>query len=153
MIGAVFRYAIVTLRATHDPTAPLRGALLRPIVEHYPAITDERGVCRVFVSGVQLHVVGQQSLGDGKFFRPGRARQRQPHRMPNLPLWGDPGFKLNATWPSMKSTFCPRPCGETGPSVFTVWLGRSAAIGIWATKSHLRCGPTSDPAASRWPRE
>ena len=42
MIGAVFRYAIVTLRATHDPTAPLRGALLRPIVEHYPAITDER---------------------------------------------------------------------------------------------------------------
>ncbi len=40
-IGAVFRYAIVTLRATNDPTAPLRGALLRPMVEHRPAITDE----------------------------------------------------------------------------------------------------------------
>ena len=41
-IGSVFRYAIVTLRATVDPTAPLRGALLKPIVEHRPAITDER---------------------------------------------------------------------------------------------------------------
>jgi integrase len=40
-IGSVFRYAIVTLRATNDPTAPLRGALLKPQVEHRPAITDE----------------------------------------------------------------------------------------------------------------
>ena len=30
MIGSVFRYAVVTLRATNDPTAPLRGALLTP---------------------------------------------------------------------------------------------------------------------------
>jgi integrase len=41
-IGGVFRYAIVTLRATNDPTVPLRGALLQPNVEHRPAITDER---------------------------------------------------------------------------------------------------------------
>ena len=41
-IGAVFRYAIVTMRATNDPTAPLRDALLRPKVRHQPAITDER---------------------------------------------------------------------------------------------------------------
>ena len=27
MIGGVFRYAVVTLRATNDPTGPLRGAL------------------------------------------------------------------------------------------------------------------------------
>jgi integrase len=40
-IGSVFRYAIVTLRATYDPTAPLRGALLKPNVQHRPAITDE----------------------------------------------------------------------------------------------------------------
>jgi integrase len=40
-IGSVFRYAIVTLRATNDPTAPLRGALLKPNVQHRPAITDE----------------------------------------------------------------------------------------------------------------
>ena len=41
MIGSVFRYAVVTLRATTDPTAPLRGALLRR-GQHRPAIIDER---------------------------------------------------------------------------------------------------------------
>lgn len=42
VIGSVFRYAIVTLRATTDPTAALRGALLRPIVKQRAAITDEK---------------------------------------------------------------------------------------------------------------
>ena len=41
MIGSVFRLAIVTLRATNDPTFALRGALLPPKVQHRPAITDE----------------------------------------------------------------------------------------------------------------
>lgn len=41
-ISSVYRFAISTLRATTDPTYPLRGALLRPIVQHRPAITDER---------------------------------------------------------------------------------------------------------------
>jgi integrase len=40
-IGSVFRLAITTLRATNDPTFPLRGALLKPNVQHRPAITDE----------------------------------------------------------------------------------------------------------------
>jgi integrase len=42
-IGAVFRYAIVTLRAQSDPTYALRGALLPPKVEHRAAIIDEKG--------------------------------------------------------------------------------------------------------------
>lgn len=41
-ISAVFRLAIVTLRAGHDPTAALRGALVAPRVRHRAAITDER---------------------------------------------------------------------------------------------------------------
>src|SRR5262249_25108233 len=41
VMGGVFRYAIVTLRATSDPTYALRGALLKPIVSHRSAITDE----------------------------------------------------------------------------------------------------------------
>lgn len=41
-MGSVFRYAVVTLRATTDPTALLRGALLAPNVQHRPAITDEK---------------------------------------------------------------------------------------------------------------
>lgn len=40
-IGSVFRYAIVTLRATSDPTQALHGALLSPQVKHRAAITDE----------------------------------------------------------------------------------------------------------------
>ena len=36
----VFRYAVATLRAEHDPCAPLRGALINPKPKHYAAITD-----------------------------------------------------------------------------------------------------------------
>lgn len=42
VMGSVFRHAVVTLRATNDPTVPLRGALLRPNVQHRAAITDEK---------------------------------------------------------------------------------------------------------------
>ena len=41
-IGAVFRLAIVTLRATTDPSYALGGALLRPITTPRAAITDEK---------------------------------------------------------------------------------------------------------------
>lgn len=44
MIGSVFRYAIVTLRATSDPTQALYGALLAPKVQHRAAIVDEKGL-------------------------------------------------------------------------------------------------------------
>jgi integrase len=40
-IGTVFRYAVVTQRVPTDPTYALRGALLRPDVQHRAAITDE----------------------------------------------------------------------------------------------------------------
>lgn len=46
-ISAVFRLAIVTLRATHDPTIALKGALLRPNVQHRAAITDEKELGRL----------------------------------------------------------------------------------------------------------
>ena len=36
----VFRYAVSTLRAEHDPCAPLKGALISPKPKHYAAITD-----------------------------------------------------------------------------------------------------------------
>lgn len=41
-IGSVFRYAIVTLRATSDPTQAIHGALLPPKVTHHAAIIDEQ---------------------------------------------------------------------------------------------------------------
>jgi integrase len=42
VMGSVFRLAVVTLRATTDPTFALRGALLKPNVKHRAAITNER---------------------------------------------------------------------------------------------------------------
>lgn len=41
-ISAVFRLAVVTLRAETDPTIPLRGAIKPPKVRNQPAITDEK---------------------------------------------------------------------------------------------------------------
>ena len=41
-MSTVFRLAIVTLRATNDPTVALKGALLRPNVQSRAAITDEK---------------------------------------------------------------------------------------------------------------
>ena len=40
-LSAVFRLAIVTLRAENDPTTALRGALVPPKTKGRPAITDE----------------------------------------------------------------------------------------------------------------
>ncbi len=42
LIGSVFRYAIVTLRAKSDPTLAIHGALLAPKVKHRAAILDEK---------------------------------------------------------------------------------------------------------------
>ncbi len=39
-IGSVFRYAVATTRADHDPTFALRGALTAPKVNHRSAIID-----------------------------------------------------------------------------------------------------------------
>ncbi|MEM7597879.1 MAG: integrase arm-type DNA-binding domain-containing protein [Pseudomonadota bacterium] len=41
-LSAVFRYAIVTLRAESDPTWALKDALLPPKTKHRAAITDEK---------------------------------------------------------------------------------------------------------------
>jgi integrase len=50
VIGTVFRFAIASLRATNDPTFALRGALLKPVVQHRPAITDEARLGALMVS-------------------------------------------------------------------------------------------------------
>ena len=43
-IGSVFRLAVVTLRASHDPTVALQGALLRPNTKPRAAIVDEKAL-------------------------------------------------------------------------------------------------------------
>lgn len=50
VMGAVFRLAVATLRATNDPTYALRGALLKVRVKHRAAITDEKELGRFLIN-------------------------------------------------------------------------------------------------------
>lgn len=46
-IGQVFRYAVATARADHDPTFALRDALLTPKVQHMAALTRREDFARL----------------------------------------------------------------------------------------------------------
>lgn len=41
-LSAIFRYAVATLRAQHDPVGALRGAIKSPKTRHHAAITEPR---------------------------------------------------------------------------------------------------------------
>jgi integrase len=107
-IGSVFRLAITTLRATNDPTFPLRGALLKPNVQHRPAITDEAKLGALMVSiddydgwptiraALQLTALTMTRPGEIRFMRRSeivwpkamwripaeRMKMRRPHDVP-----------------------------------------------------------------------
>jgi integrase len=44
LAGRVFRYAVSTSRATADPSAVLKGALITPSVRHHSALVDPQAV-------------------------------------------------------------------------------------------------------------
>jgi len=48
-IGSVFRYAVATGRAEHDPTIALKGALIRPKIRSRSAILDRRTLGELLV--------------------------------------------------------------------------------------------------------
>ena len=50
VIGAVFLYAVATLRAENDPTYALREALLKVKVQNRAAITDEKELDRLLAA-------------------------------------------------------------------------------------------------------
>ena len=78
-IGEVFRYAVATLRAEHDPTQVLRGALISPRVRHRPAITEEHDFGRLVraiweYDGDSQSVIGLKLMAL-LFPRPGELRK------------------------------------------------------------------------------
>lgn len=107
-IGSIFRYAIATVRADHDPTFALRGALLQPIVTHRPAITDEKKFGALMASideydgwptiraALQFLALTMTRPGDVRFMRRSevnfikatwsipaeRMKMRRPHEVP-----------------------------------------------------------------------
>lgn len=79
-VGQIYRYAATTLRADHDPSAPLRGAVQRPPVKHSTSLSaadlatlakqvDDRAGWRINV--IAMHVLMRTMLRTGEL-RQGR---------------------------------------------------------------------------------
>ncbi|MCA3647471.1 MAG: tyrosine-type recombinase/integrase [Methylobacterium sp.] len=80
-IGEVFRYAIATQRASHDPTFALRGALAEPKVEHRAAILEPQAIGALLraIDGFngQPTTIAALKLMAILFPRPGELRQAE----------------------------------------------------------------------------
>ena len=90
--GRVFRYAVATGRAEHDPTPVLRGALITPKTTHHGAILDPTGVGELLrsidaYSGHRITRLAMQ-ISPHVMARPGELR---------LALWPEIDFE-NAVW-------------------------------------------------------
>ena len=97
--GQIFRYAIATGRAKHDPTADLKGALTPVAVKHRAAITDPTKVgelLRAIESYTGSLVVRTAlKLAPLLFVRPGELRQAEwaEFDLDNV-QWRIPGSKM-----------------------------------------------------------
>ena len=92
LASRVFRYAVATSRASSDPTALLRGALVAPKVKHHSAIVDPKAVGHLLnaidqFDGYPLTRLALQ-LTPHVFVRPGELRQAE---------WSEINFDT-ATW-------------------------------------------------------
>jgi integrase len=77
----VFRYGVATARASADPAAALRGALLAPKVTHHAAILDSKGVGALLraLDGFEGQPMTRLALrlAPHVFLRPGELRQAE----------------------------------------------------------------------------
>lgn len=104
LAGAVFRYAIATVRLASDPTRDLKGALTAPTVTHYGAVIDAAQV------GELLRAIdGYEGLGMAKvamqiaphvFVRPGELRHAEWHEIDlEAAVWTIPAEKTKMRKP------------------------------------------------------
>ncbi len=91
-LSAIFRYAVSTLRAQHDPVGALRGALKSAKVAHHAAITDPRKLGELLRAlhayGGGFVVASALKLAPLVFVRPGELRHAE---------WGEIDLDA-ATW-------------------------------------------------------
>lgn len=77
----VFRYAVATSRASADPAAALRGALIAPVATHHAAILDAEGVGALLraIDGYDGQPMTQLALklAPHVFVRPGELRKAE----------------------------------------------------------------------------
>lgn len=79
--GRVFRYAVSTARASADPSAALRGALVAPVATHHAAILDTKKVGALLraidgYDGQPMTLLALQ-LAPHVFVRPGELRKAE----------------------------------------------------------------------------
>lgn len=81
LASRVFRYAVATSRASADPAAALRGALVAPKATHHAAILDTKGVGALLraIDGYEGQPMTQLALklAPHVFVRPGELRQAE----------------------------------------------------------------------------
>ncbi len=104
VIGSIFRYAIATGRASNDPTAALKGALMAPIVRHRAAIVDPAGLGEL-LRAIDGHngmpeVRGGLQLLALTFVRPGELRGAQWTEIDfDKAVWTIPGARMKMRRP------------------------------------------------------
>ena len=97
--GRVFRYAVATSRATADPSALLRGALVAPTVKHHSAILEPEAVGDLLraidgYSGQPLTLLALQ-LTPHVFVRPGELRRAEWQEFDlDKAIWTIPAEKM-----------------------------------------------------------
>lgn len=100
----VFRYAVSTLRAEHDPCAPLRGALINPKPKHYAAITDPAqlgGLLRAIDVYEGNHTtLFALKIAPHVFVRPGELRHAEWEELDwSAAVWRIPAGKMKSRRP------------------------------------------------------
>lgn len=98
-IGQVFRYAVATGRATHDPTPTMKGALKEAKGKHFPAITDPNKVGQLLRDIAdycgELTTISALQLCAYLFQRPGEIRQMEWTEInTEKALWEIPAAKM-----------------------------------------------------------
>jgi len=99
LLGQIFRYAVATGRAEHDPAADLRGALPQPKERHYPAIVDPKEVAPLLraIDGYKGDFITKCALrlAPMLFCRPGELRQAEWSEINlNESVWNIPAEKM-----------------------------------------------------------
>lgn len=98
-MGQVFRYAVATGRATHDPTAVLTGALSPVVTTHYAAVTTPAQIGRLLVA-IEAYeglasVKQALKLAPYVFVRPGELRHAKWSEIDwAAKLWRIPAEKM-----------------------------------------------------------
>lgn len=97
--GQVFRYAIATGRAVHDPTGPLRGALQAVLVRHMAAVLTPKAAGQLLrdIDGYKGSPITRSALMLSAllFQRPGEMRQMEWIELDlDSGMWAIPAAKM-----------------------------------------------------------